>query len=170
MRRKIKFAPRRQPDLTYQSESVARLINYVMERGKRGTASRIVYQALDRAAAELKRPALEALEAAINNVAPTVELRSRRVGGANYQIPFEVSAARRLTLALKWMIEAAVARRGKPMAERLAEELVAATKNEGEAIRRRENVHKMAEANRAFAHFARSATRPRQPVLPRTVK
>ncbi len=167
MRRPIKFAPRRQPDLVYQSAEVSRLINYVMKNGKKETARRVVYRALTRAGEELKRPPLEALETAVNNVGPQMELRSRRVGGANYQIPFEVSPVRRLTLALRWMIEAAAARTGKPMAERLAEELVAAAKNEGEAIRRRENVHKMAEANRAFAHFARATNRPKRPTLPK---
>lgn len=154
MRRPIKKRPELLPDPTYDSVHVAKLINYVMERGKKNTAAKIVYGALDQVKGEGKADPTETLEMAIQNVGPQLEVRSRRVGGANYQVPHEVRPERRLALALRWIIAAAKGKKGKPMAARLAEEIKLAANNEGEAVKKRENVHKMAEANRAFAHFA----------------
>jgi len=154
MRRKHKPTSRLQPDLVYKSLKIEKFINYIMERGKKNTARKIVYGALDKVKEVTKADALEVFETALTNVAPNMEVRSRRVGGANYQVPHEVRPERQLALALRWIIEAAKNKKGKPMFDRLADELVLAFKNEGEAVRKKENVHKMAEANRAFAHFA----------------
>ncbi len=154
MRRKHKPTSRLQPDLVYQNLKVEKLINYVMERGKKNTARKIVYGALEEVKEKTKAEPLEIFEQAINNVGPQMEVRSRRVGGANYQVPHEVRPERRLALGLRWIIDAAKAKSGRPMLSRLADELVSAAKNEGDAIKKKENVHKMAEANRAFAHFA----------------
>ncbi|MBI2481977.1 MAG: 30S ribosomal protein S7 [Candidatus Vogelbacteria bacterium] len=153
MRRPVKKRPPVSPDLVYQSVVVQKFINRVMERGKKNTARAIVYGALDKIKVSGLEP-LETFETALRNVGPTVEVRSRRVGGANYQVPHEVRPERRLALSLRWLLEAAKSKTGRPMVDRLTDELLAAAKNEGEAIRKRENVHKMAEANRAFAHFA----------------
>lgn len=153
MRRPVKQRRAIVADHTYDSLHVAKLINYVMERGKKNVARSIVYGAFDKIKSAKGEP-LETLEMAIQNVGPQMEVRSRRVGGANYQVPHEVRPERRLALAYRWIIGAAKGKKGKPIAERLAEELLAAAKNEGEAVKKRENVHKMAEANRAFAHFA----------------
>ncbi|MDO8183548.1 MAG: 30S ribosomal protein S7 [bacterium] len=153
MRRPVKKRRAIMADHTYNSLPVAKLINYIMERGKKNVARSIVYGAFAKIKEDKHEP-LETLEMAIQNVGPQMEVRSRRVGGANYQVPHEVRPERRLALAYRWIIAAAKGKKGKPMAERLAEELLAAAKNEGEAVKKRENVHKMAEANRAFAHFA----------------
>lgn len=161
MRRKIKKRIRLKPDLKYQSTKVSKLVNYIMERGKKNAARKIVYGAFDQVKELAKSEPIEVFETALQNAGPAMELRSRRVGGANYQIPHEVSPERRLTLALRWMVEAASAKKGKPMAVKLAEEIVAAAKNDGEAVKKREMVHRMAEANRAFAHFARTSTKPK---------
>lgn len=155
MRRKVKKHPSPEPDYLYDSPKVAKFINYIMERGKKNTARKIIYDAL----AEVKEKAktqnpLEIFDTALKNTGPLMEVRSRRVGGANYQIPREVRPERRAALSMKWIIEAARAKKGSPMASRLAEEIIAASKNEGEAVKKRENTHKMAEANKAFAHFA----------------
>jgi small subunit ribosomal protein S7 len=131
---------------------VAKFINCVMERGQKDTARGIVYRALESLKSEGDPMAV--FEDALKNVEPLVEVRSRRVGGANYQVPREVRPERRLALALRWIIQAARAKKGAPMAEKLANELRAAAKGEGEAVAKRENTHKMAEANKAFAHFA----------------
>lgn len=155
MRRKLKSKRILTPDHRYDSVKVAKLINYVMEKGHKNIARAIVYGALDEVKKVTKKEPLEVLETAINNAAPLMEIKTRRVGGANYQIPHEVSEARRLTLAYRWMLEFTRGRQGKPMKNKLADEIMAAAKNEGETIKRRENVHRMAEANRAFAHFAR---------------
>ncbi len=154
MRRKVKTRESIAPDLTYDSVKVAKLINYIMQRGKKNTARVIVYEAMKQIEAKTKQPALEVLEQAIKNVSPQMEVRSRRVGGANYQVPHEVRPNRQLLLALRWIIATAGAKTGSAMSRRLAEEIMAASQNEGEAVKKRENVHKMAEANRAFAHFA----------------
>jgi small subunit ribosomal protein S7 len=154
MRRKVKKPNRLQPDLTYSSLKVEKLINYIMESGKKNAARKIVYGALDIIKEKTKQDPLEVYEEALKNIGPIMEVRSKRIGGANYQVPHEVRPERRLSLALRWIIEAAASKKGKPMHEKLAEELLAGAKNEGEAVRKRENVHKMAEANRAFAHFA----------------
>lgn len=155
MRRKLKHKRVIAPDYKYQSPKVTKLVNYIMEKGHKNIARGIVYGAFDDLKEKTKREPLEVFEDAINNAAPLMEIKTRRVGGANYQIPHEVSPERRLTLALRWIIEAARAKKGKPIQEKLAEEILAAAKKEGEVIKKRENVHKMAEANRAFAHFAR---------------
>jgi small subunit ribosomal protein S7 len=143
------------PDSKYGSVTVTKMINYVMENGKKTVATKIVYTAIETAAAKLETDALTVLETAIKNVTPVVEVRGRRVGGANLQVPIEVPRQRRLMLALRWLLISARAGKGKPMSEKLAAELVAAYNNEGAAIRKKDETHRMAEANRAFAHFAR---------------
>jgi len=154
MRRKVNLKRDLEPDILYKSVKVEKLINYIMQEGKKNTARTVVYDAFKKVEDKLKTSPLEAFETVLNNVAPQMEVRSKRVGGANYQVPHEVRPERRLSLALRWIIEAARSKKGSPMSERLAVELVSAYNNEGEAIKKRENVHKMAEANRAFAHFA----------------
>lgn len=126
-----------------------------MHSGKKETARKVVYDALNliKEKAKAGNP-VEVLDTALRNTAPVMEVRSRRVGGANYQVPVEVRPERRNALSMKWIIDAARAKKGKPMAAKLADEIIAASKNEGDAIKKRENVHKMAEANKAFAHFA----------------
>lgn len=155
MRRPIKRKFPITPDPVYNSEKVSKFVNCIMERGKKTVAQRIVYKALDtiKEKAKVEDPVV-IFDEAIRNVGPTVEVRSRRVGGANYQVPREVAQNRRVALAMRWLIEAANSKKGAPMHEKLADEFIAAYKNEGEAIKRRENTHKMAEANKAFAHFA----------------
>jgi len=155
MRRPIKKRNIVGPDFKYNSPKIERLINYIMGDGKKEAARKIVYGALDEIKEKAKTDApLEVFEKAIKNVGPLMELRSRRIGGANYQVPREVRAERRLALALRWIIEAARSKKGVPMHKKLAGELMAAANNEGAAITKKENVHKMAEANKAFAHFA----------------
>ena len=155
MRRKLKTKPKIAPDLVYDSEKVGKFINYLMLEGKKNTARKIIYQALDVIKEQTKNAnPLEVFELALKNTGPTMEVRSRRVGGANYQIPREVRPERRLFLSMKWIIDASRAKKGKAMHERLAEEIIAASNNEGDAVKKRENTHKMAEANKAFAHFA----------------
>jgi len=131
------------------------VINKIMLNGKKTVAERIVYEALDEVSKKLGKPALEIFQGAMDNVMPMVQLKSRRVGGANYQIPTEVSGDRRIIMGFQWIINAARARKGIPMAKRLAAELLDAYNNTGGAIKKKEDTHKMAEANRAFAHFAR---------------
>ncbi len=154
MRRPVKRVNNVFKDPVYGTENVTRLINCVMEQGKKNTARRVVYGALEvlKEGGE-KEPAV-LLETAIQNVDPTMDVRSRRVGGANYQVPKEVRAARRLSLALRWIKAAAAGKKGKPMHIKLAEEIKLAAEGQGEAIAKRDNTHKMAEANKAFAHFA----------------
>lgn len=155
MRRKLKTKPKINPDFVYDSEKITKFINYCMERGKKNTARKLVYDSFEIIKEKTKNPnPLEIFEVALKNATPNMEVRSRRVGGANYQIPREVRPERRQFLSMKWIIDAARAKKGKPMSEKLAEEIIAASNNEGEAIRKRENMHKMAEANKAFAHFA----------------
>lgn len=155
MRRKLKNKHEVTPDYSYDSVKVSKLINYVMQEGKKNTARTVVYDALTLLKEKAKTDApLEVLEVALKNTAPLMEVRSRRVGGANYQVPREVRPERRQSLSMKWIVGAARAKKGQPMAEKLAEEILAASKNEGEAVKKRENTHKMAEANKAFAHFA----------------
>lgn len=152
MRRPVKNRKQPGPDEVYGSVKVSKLINYVMERGKKDTARKIVYKVME----ELKKEGdpVIVLEEALENAAPTVEVRSRRVGGANYQVPREVRPERRLALGLRWIVEAAEGTKGKPMHETLLKELLAAHKNEGVAVTKKETTHRMAEANKAFAHFA----------------
>jgi small subunit ribosomal protein S7 len=155
MRRKLKSKHVVAPDLIYGSEKVAKFINYLMERGKKNAARKIVYDAMEviKEKAKTENP-IEVFDTALKNSAPAMEVRSRRVGGANYQVPREVRPERRNHLSMKWIIEASRSKKGAPMATKLADELIAASKNEGEAVKKRENTHKMAEANKAFAHFA----------------
>ena len=154
MRRPLKKKRTIAPDAKYNSVKVARLINYIMERGKKNVARKIVYGAFDEIQKTEKKDPQIVFEEALQNVGPLTELRSRRVGGANYQIPQEVSADRRFVLALRWILNAAKERKGVPMHKKIAREIVDASKNEGAAVTRRENTQKMAEANRAFAHLA----------------
>ncbi len=153
MRHPLKNKYPRRPDLVYNSEAISRFINTVMWDGKKDTARKLVYGALDLIKAQELDP-LETFETAIRNVAPLMEVRSRRVGGANYQVPREVPQQRRIALAYRWLINAARAQKGKPMAERLASEILMAAKNEGSAIKKKDDMHRMADANKAFAHFA----------------
>ncbi len=155
MRRRIKKKHILPPDPVYSSEKVAKFVNCIMQEGKKNAARKIVYGALDviKDKAKVEDP-LIIFDEALRNTGPAMEVRSRRVGGANYQVPREVRPERKQALAIRWIIEAARSKKGKPMAEKLAEELIAAAKNEGEAIKKRENTLKMAESNKAFAHFA----------------
>ncbi|QTA38678.1 30S ribosomal protein S7 [Thermosipho ferrireducens] len=141
------------PDPIYNDVLVSKLINRVMWDGKKSIAQKIVYKAMEILGEKTKKNPLEALHQAVDNVRPIVEVRPRRVGGATYQVPIEVQEPRKTSLALRWIVEAARSRKGKPMAEKLGEELVNAFNNTGTAIKKREDVHRMAEANRAFAHF-----------------
>ena len=144
------------PDPKFNSVLLAKFMNMVMERGKKSVAERIVYGAIDRMAEKTNRPpeaTLELLTQALDNVKPMVEVKSRRVGGATYQVPVEVRSTRRQTLAMRWVIDAAAARSEKSMAQRLASELLEASENRGAAVRKREDTHRMAEANKAFAHY-----------------
>jgi len=143
-----------QPDQRYQSVTVAKFINNIMLRGQKATARNAVYRAFDQIEADLKKPGLEVFEQALKNVSPLVEVRSKRVGGATYQVPMEVRSDRKLALAMRWLIDAARNAKG-PIHMKLASELIAAYKNEGTAIKKRDDVHRMAEANKAFAHYAR---------------
>ncbi len=151
-----KQAPKRAilPDPRYQSVVVAKFVNNIMERGKKTVARKIVYSAFDILAQKTKQDPRDIFDLAMKNVAPQVEVRSRRVGGGNYQVPVEVRGDRKQMLAMRWIIDAASAKKGRPMHQKLAEELMAASQNEGEAIKKKLDVHRMAEANRAFAHFA----------------
>lgn len=154
MRRAVKKRPKVSPDPVYNSERVEKFVNSIMKEGKKTTARKIVYKAFEKIEKDAKQPPLEVFEDALKNVSPQMEVRSRRVGGANYQVPHEVRPERQQALAFRWIIGAAQAKTGKPVSDFLAEEIIAASKNEGEAFKKRENVHKMAESNRAFAHFA----------------
>lgn len=155
MRRPLKKKHKIEPDVIYNSTKVERFINYVMLAGHKETARRVVYQAFDemKKKAKVENP-VELFEEALRNVSPSMEVRSRRVGGANYQVPREVRPERRIALAMRWIIGASRTRKGVPMYKSLSDELLAASKKEGEAFKKKENTHRMAEANKAFAHFA----------------
>jgi small subunit ribosomal protein S7 len=129
------------------------MINKIMMQGKKSTSERIVYEAMDKAAERTKDPPVQVFETAIRNVMPTLEVRPRRVGGATYQIPLEVRPSRQLSLSMRWIIGSARARQGRPMAERLAAEIIDAYREQGTAIKRRDDTHRMAEANKAFVHY-----------------
>jgi small subunit ribosomal protein S7 len=153
--RPTKSAAQLTPDPKFGSKLLTKFTNCVMERGKKAVAFRIMYEALDLVAKRVKdKPSIEVFEAALSNIKPNVEVRSRRVGGSNYQVPMPVSPRRQQSLAIRWIIDAARGKKGRPMAQKLATELVDAFNREGAAWTARENVHKMAEANKAFAHFA----------------
>ncbi|MEK7749957.1 MAG: 30S ribosomal protein S7 [Planctomycetota bacterium] len=144
-----------QPDVKYKSKLVSKFINSLMRKGKKSVAERVFYGAMEVIEKKITDVApLEMFETAVNNVKPLVEVRSKRVGGATYQVPVEVPKQRQLSLAFRWIIDAAKGKKGRPMFQRLADELVDAYKKQGIAITQRENTHKMAEANKAFAHFA----------------
>lgn len=155
MRKKRNYQRERQPDLNYGSVAVGRFINYLMREGKKRVAEKIMYEAMDIVKKETNQEPLSVFEKAMENVTPMVEVTTKRIGGANYQVPREVRQERKFMLATRWLIDAARKKTGKPMANRLAEELMAAFKNEGAAIKKKQDTHRMAEANRAFAHFAR---------------
>jgi len=140
-------------DYLYKKPAIAKLINKIMLKGKKRIAERIVYNALEAAGKKLNLSPEEAFNKAINNVRPVLEVKARRVGGATYQVPVEVRQDRAVDLAMRWIIQFARVRKGKPMSEKLAEEIVAAANNEGLALKKKEDLHKMAEANRAFAHY-----------------
>lgn len=153
-RRKRKFKKRWRPDSQCGSLLIGRFINYVMLDGKKSTAEKVVYGAFDIIHERTNKGGLNIFEQAIKNVSPALELKSRRVGGANYQVPIPVAGERRQTLAIRWIGEACRKRKGKSMADKLASELIDASNKEGVAMKRREDTHRMAEANKAFAHFA----------------
>jgi small subunit ribosomal protein S7 len=155
MRKKRIYKKFHQPDVVFGRVELGRFINYVMKDGKKSTAEKLVYDAFDKIKAATKEEPMVVFERALENVMPLLEVASKRVGGANYQVPREVRPERRFVLALRWIIGAARAKKGKGMADKLAEEIVAASKNEGSAIKKKLDMHRMAEANRAFAHFAR---------------
>jgi len=143
------------PDPQFNSILVQQFINKVMTRGKKSVAERIVYKAMGLASERIKRDPLEIFEQAIRNTSPSIEVKPRRVGGATYQVPVEVKSDRRVSLAIRWILTSARNRSGKPMHERLATEFMDAYNNTGNTIKRKEDVHKMAESNRAFAHYGR---------------
>jgi small subunit ribosomal protein S7 len=142
------------PDPKFNSDLVAKVMSYLMERGKKTIAERIVYGALDEIKTKMGEDPLEVLVRAMDNVKPRVEVRSRRVGGATYQVPVEVNRDRQLALALRWVMQTCRSRKGVPMKTALAQEIMDAFKNQGNAVKKREDTHKMAQANKAFAHYA----------------
>lgn len=155
MRRKVTNRNMVSADMHYNSEKLSKFINVVMWDGKKNTACEIVYGAFEIIKEKTGNPnPLEVFDLAIKNASPLIEVRSRRIGGANYQVPREVRKERQQALAIRWIIGAARGVKGKPMAQRLAEELILASKNEGSAVKKRTDTHKMAESNKAFAHFA----------------
>jgi small subunit ribosomal protein S7 len=155
MRKKRVYKKFYTADAVHNRVELGRFINYVMQDGKKSTAERLVYEAFDKIKAATKEDPMVVFEKALENAMPLLEVASKRVGGANYQVPREVRPERRFMLAVRWIISAARAKKGKGMADKLAEELIAASKNEGNAIKKKQDTHRMAEANRAFAHFAR---------------
>jgi len=144
-----------QPDPKFDNAQLAKFINYIMTRGKKSTAQRIVYNCFDIISEKSKKDPLDVFDKAIKNISPSMEVRGRRIGGANYQIPYPVRTERKFTLACRWLITASKNRKGRSMAEKLAFEIMDAAQEQGEAYKKKVDVHKMAEANRAFAHFAR---------------
>jgi small subunit ribosomal protein S7 len=142
-------------DAKYNNRLISRFIGKLMLDGKKTVAEKTMYEALDIAAEKTKQEPAEVFENAIKNISPQVEVRGRRVGGSTYQVPIEVSPRRRTQLAIRWLVDAARAKQGRSMAQRLANEIIAAVNEEGDAMKKKEDVHRMAEANRAFAHFAR---------------
>jgi small subunit ribosomal protein S7 len=153
MRKRRAEKRRLMPDPKYKDLVVSQLTNYIMQEGKKNTARKIIYDAFDIIAARSKQDPLEVFKKAVSNVAPVLEVRSRRVGGATYQVPVEVRETRRIALALRWINNFASSRREKSMAGKLAAEIMSAANNEGASVKKREDTHRMAEANKAFAHF-----------------
>jgi len=154
MRRKRNFKRETIPDPKYQNVAIAKFINYVMKGGKKSIAQKVVYRTFDLIEKKYNQDPLNVFDAAVKNVGPLLEVRSRRIGGATYQVPREVRGERRMALTYRWILGAARSKKGKPMHEKLAEELVLAAKNEGSAIKKKIDTHRMADANKAFAHFA----------------
>ena len=154
MRRKVKNRNSVQPDFVYNSQKLEKFINYVMWSGKKETARKVMYKAFDNIKEKTGNPnPLEVFDLALKNAGPVTEVRSKRIGGANYKVPREVKPERKLALAMRWIRDAARGKKGSPMHLKLADELIAASKNEGAAIKKKDDTHKMAEANKAFAHF-----------------
>jgi small subunit ribosomal protein S7 len=143
------------PDRIYNDVVISQLINKIMRDGKKTTAQKIVYGAFDIIKEKTKKEPFEIFKQAIENVSPLLEVKPKRIGGATYQVPMEVRGERKIALSFKWIIDSARSKKGKSMAEKLAEELILASKNEGNAIKKKQDTHRMAEANKAFAHFAR---------------
>ncbi|MEE0967594.1 MAG: 30S ribosomal protein S7 [Bacilli bacterium] len=141
------------PDPIYNSKVITKLINNIMLDGKKGVAQNILYEAFQKVEAKSGKPAMEVFDAAINNIMPVLELKVRRIGGANYQVPVEVSPERRMTLALRWLTNYSRLRNEKTMVDRLANEIIDASNGTGASVKKKEDTHKMAEANKAFAHF-----------------
>ncbi|HMB65935.1 MAG TPA: 30S ribosomal protein S7 [Patescibacteria group bacterium] len=152
-----KQAPKRQieGDLRYNEVNIAKLINYIMQDGEKTVARKIVYGAFDIIKQETKQDPRHVFNKAMKKVSPLVEVRGKRIGGANYQVPYQVRGDRRFVLGCRWIIEAAKAKTGKPMKQRLADEILVSAQGEGSAVKKREEMHRMAESNKAFAHFAR---------------
>ncbi len=153
MRRRRAELQEIQPDSKFNREDVSRFIHKIMMRGKKSVAQRIFYDALEVAERDGRRPGLEIFEQALRNATPMLQVKPRRVGGATYQVPVEIRPETRTTLAMRWIVRAARARKAKPMSERLAAELLDASRGQGAAVKRREDLHRMAEANRAFVHY-----------------
>ena len=154
MPRRAKIAKREiLPDPRYNSRTVTMFINKIMERGKKTTAQRIMYDALTKVEAQTRKNAMDTFEVAVRNVTPTIEVKPRRVGGATYQVPVDIRAERRMALAIRWLLRSAKTRGGRSMADRLAAELMDAASGQGATIKKREDTHRMAEANRAFVHY-----------------
>ena len=153
MRGKRSIKRKINPDKKFGSVVIGKFINYIMENGKKSVAETIVYDAIDIISQKTKQDGLAVFTQALKNIQPSVEVKGRRIGGANYQVPVVVSGERKNMLAFRWLIDASRGKKGKKMAEKLADELLAAYNNEGEAMKKKLNVHKMAEANKAFAHF-----------------
>lgn len=152
-----KRAPKRKilPDPKYGSERIAKFINYIMRKGKKSLAQKIVYQSFEIINKKTNQDPLKVFEKAIGNASPSMEVKARRIGGANYQIPVPVKEERKFTLASRWLIEAAKEKKGKTMEEKLADEILETSENRGLAVKKKEDLHKLAEANKAFAYFAR---------------
>ncbi len=154
MRRKKKEEREIKPDRRYDSLLISKFIKNLMKKGKKGKAEKIIYDALEEVKKKTKKDPVEIFEKAISNISPNLEVKSRRIGGASYQVPREVRGERRTTLAFRWILGVARSKKGSSMAKKLAEEIIAASNNEGAAIKKRSDTHRMAEANRAFAHFS----------------
>lgn len=152
-RRARKFKREVPPDMRYGSRTVTMFVNKLMERGKKSTAERIMYDALARVEEQGRKPAMDTFEQALRNATPTIEVKPRRVGGATYQVPVDIRAERRTALAIRWLLNSARSRSGRSMAERLAAEFMDASTGQGATIKKREDTHRMAEANRAFVHY-----------------
>lgn len=155
MRRKKKIHREIAPDMEYGNPLVGKFINYVMRKGKKSIAAAVVYGAFTAIEEKTKQEPVSVFDGAVKNASPLVEIKSKRIGGATYQVPHEVRGERKTALAFRWILNAARAKTGMPMSKKLADELILASKNEGAAIKKKMDTHRMAEANKAFAHFAR---------------